>query len=520
MKKYLSNLKSDFPSGVVVFLVALPLCLGVAFACNAPLISGIIAGIIGGIVVGKLSGSQLSVSGPAAGLITIVIAAIEDLGSFEAFLVAVFLAGLIQIILGFLKGGVIAHFFPNAVIKGMLASIGLILILKQIPHAVGYDSDYEGDNRFFQEDGHNTFSEIFYALEAVNFGAIIICSISLAILIFWERGFMKKFSFTKIVPAPLIVVVTGILLNEYFSISHENLALSAEHLVKIPAIENIGDLYIAPDLSALGKMATYIISLQIAVVASLETLLSLEATDKLDPEKRIAPPNQELKAQGIGNMISGLVGGLPITAVIVRSSANVASGAKSKASAVIHGFLLLLAVVFLASVLNKIPLSALAAILIMIGFKLAKPSLIKSVYVKGRSQFIPFAATILAILFTDLLIGIGIGLAIGLIYVLLYNYHESISVKKEDGRYIVKFLKDVSFLNKASLRRILSSIPHGSTVVIDTTACTFVDADIEEIIEDYVNVSKNHDIDVELRTNDNLKSSNHNVNVNGVIGNH
>ncbi|MFT6868465.1 MAG: MFS superfamily sulfate permease-like transporter, partial [Cyclobacteriaceae bacterium] len=409
MNNYLKSIGNDFPAGVVVFLVALPLCLGIALASGAPLFSGVIAGIVGGLVVGSLSGSQLSVSGPAAGLTVIVLNAITDLGSFESFLLALFLAGVFQVILGIAKAGIIGHFFPTSVIKGMLTAIGVILILKQIPHALGDDEDYEGDETFFQSDGENTFTEIVLAFQNIEPGALIICIIAIVILVLWESRAFRGMNWTKIVPGPLVAVGFGIIANSLiFAKGIPSLLLTGKHMVSLPKFESATDFFNElqfPDFSQITNSDILVVAFTIAIIASLETLLSLDAVDKLDPYKRIAPASRELWAQGVGNMVSGLIGGLPVTAVIVRSTANISSGGKTKISAILHGLLLLLSVTIFPGILNLIPLSALAAVLLVVGYKLAKPSLFKSVYNQGMNQFLPFIITILAILFSDLLIG-------------------------------------------------------------------------------------------------------------------
>jgi MFS superfamily sulfate permease-like transporter len=498
----LGNLNHDIPSSIVVFLVALPLCLGVALASGAPLFSGIIAGTVGGLIVGSISGSALSVSGPAAGLTTIVLSSITKMGSFEAFLVTVFLAGVIQFALGLLRAGSIGNYFPSAVIKGMLAAIGIILILKQIPHAVGYDKDFVGDESFFQPDGENTFTELIQAFEYFNVAAVIIFICSLAILMLWERPAIKKAKFSTLVPAPLLVVLTGILLNILFSNSFPALSLDAEHLVSLPVADDLTSFinqFTFPDFSAIRQRETWTIAFTIAIVASLESLLSIDAVDKLDPYKRTTPLNRELKAQGTANMVSGLIGGLPVTAVIVRSSANVAAGAITKASAIMHGFLLLMTVMFIPGLLNKIPLSSLAAILIMVGYKLTNPSLVRAMYMKGKDQFIPFAVTILAILLSDLLIGISIGIFVGLFFVLKTNFHRALFMVNESGNYLIRLTKDVSFLNKALLRQTFKDIPSGSKVIIDGSRSAFIDQDILETINDFRESAANRNISVELK---------------------
>lgn len=498
-----SHLKSDIPASIVVFLVAVPLCLGIALASGAPLFSGIIAGIVGGIIVGIFSGSQLGVSGPAAGLAVIVLTAIQELGAFEIFLLAVFLSGIIQIALGFAKAGIIGYYFPSSVIKGMLAGIGVIIILKQIPHAVGYDKDYEGSLSFNQPDGHNTFSELMYMMEAITPGALIIAAISMAILILWERPFMKKISLFKIVQGPLVVVALGIILNMIFS-GTSNLALNTEQLVNIPVAESLSGFFgqfTFPDFSQLGNPAIYMTAVTIAVVASLETLLCLEATDKLDPQKRVTPANLELKAQGIGNMVSGLIGGLPVTQVIVRSSTNIQSGGQTKMAAIIHGMLLLLCAMAIPHILNLIPLSSLAAILFLVGYKLAKPVLFRQMYQLGWSHFIPFVVTIVGIVLTDLLMGIGLGLVVAIFFVLYNNYKRPYLFKESEykaGEPIrLELAEDVTFLHKANILKTLSQIPDNSTVIIDASRSINIDQDVVEIIEDFKANAKYRSIEVQ-----------------------
>ncbi len=499
-------IKNDLPSGLVVFWVALPLCLGIALASGAPLFSGIIAGIVGGTVVAISSGSPLSVSGPAAGLTVIVLNAINQLGSYDVFLLAVVLAGLIQIALGFLKAGIIGYYFPSSVIKGMLAAIGIILILKQLPHAVGYDKDNEGDFDFIQADGENTFSEIINSINHIHPGAIIIASISLFILIMWERPFLKKYAFFKIVPGALLAVILGIVINEWFKISKPELYLSGEKLVSLPVANSANEFigqFTLPDFSAFGNYKVYLVAFTIAIIASLESLLSVEAADKLDPYKRNTPTNRELKAQGLGNLVSGLIGGLPLTAVIVRSSANVNSGAKTKLSAIIHGVLLLVSVIGLATVLNKIPLACLAALLLLVGYKLAKVSLFKSMYKLGWDQFLPFIVTVLAIQFSDLLKGIGIGMAVSVFFILRNNYRRSYFFQKEkhnEGELItISLAEDVTFLNKGSIMQTLSHLPENSNVVIDGSKSHNIDLDVLEIIHDFKNTAELKNIKLELK---------------------
>lgn len=486
----------DFSASIVVFLVALPLCLGIALASGAPLLSGIIAGIIGGIVIGIISQSHTSVSGPAAGLAAVVLASITKLGSFETFLLAVVIAGILQLITGFLKGGFIANYIPSNVIKGLLAAIGILLILKQIPHAVGFDKDAEGDFSFFQTDGQNTFSELLNVFNYFSWGAIIISAVSLIILIYWDKTPMKKIS---ILPASLVVVILGILMNIGFEKYFPSLAILDKHLVNIPAFEGFSSIITSPNFGAIGNPQVWVVAFTIAVVASLETLLNLEAVENIDPHKRQASPNRELVAQGIGNALSGLVGGIPITSVIVRSSVNINAGAQTKLSAILHGVFLLLSLLFLSPLLNQIPLAALAAILLVTGYKLAKISLFKDMYSKGLNQFIPFIVTILAIVFTDLLIGVLIGLVVSIFFLLRSNFKNPFVMEKEkmhlDETIRIELPNQVSFLNKASIKETLWSVPNGSRVIIDATYSDFIDNDVLEIIHDYKNTfSKENDI--------------------------
>lgn len=514
MKELFKYWRNDLPSSLVVFLVALPLCLGVGLASTnvegvegmPNIISGLIAGIAGGIIVGMLSGSRLGVSGPAAGLITIVSAAIITLGSFNDFLVAVVLSGVLQVIAGYVKAGVIGSYFPSAVIKGMLAAIGITLILKEIPHALGYDKDFMGDEAFFQMDGHNTFSELLYALEAFHPGAIIISVVSLAILIILERPYFKKFSIFKILPGALWVVVFGILLNYFFKSIGPEFVIGGDHLVKLPVINSLGDVsnFIStPDFSALSNPDVYIIAFTIALVGSLETLLSVEATDKLDPDKHFTPTNRELKAQGVGNIVSGLLGGLPVTQVIVRSSANINSGAKSKLSAVVHGFLLLSTILLIPDVLNMIPLASLAAVLLLVGYKLAKIPLFTQMYKVGLDQFIPFVATIAGVLLTDLLKGIGIGMAIAVFYILRRNYRNNYSTliaERENRKSVrVTLSEEVTFLNKAGILQLFEELENNSELIIDGSKCQEIDYDVLEVIHNFRNSeAKERQIELQL----------------------
>jgi MFS superfamily sulfate permease-like transporter len=504
------KLRNDVPASIVVFLVALPLCLGISIASGASPFAGIVAGIVGGIIVGLLSGSSLAVSGPAAGLTVIVFSAIEQLGSFEIFLAAVVCAGILQILMGMINAGVIGHFFPFSVIKGMLAAIGLILILKQIPHLIGYDQDALGSLFFRQSDGRNTFSEIFYALFDVQTGALIVGVLSIFILFIWEIPALKRNAFFKIFPGSLCVVIFGVIINEVFFKNSDALFIQGSHRVTLHVAANIDDFFSQfsiPDFGSITNLKFVIITITLALVASLESLLSLDATDKLDPYRRVASTNRELIAQGIGNLISGSIGGLPITAVIVRSSANINAGAKSRLSAIIHGLLLLLTVITIPQWLNRIPLASLAAILIMVGYKLTRPALFRESYEKGKTQFVPFIVTILAILFTDLLTGIGIGILVGILFVFISNFHLAIFVSRDEDKYLVKLTKDVSFLNKAYLRRVLRAIPEGSSVIIDGSRSQFIDHDIIETIQDFLETAPLKGITVEIKKTNSSSNS-------------
>ena len=485
-----ANLKSDFASGLVVFLVALPLCLGIAMASGAPLFSGIISGIIGGIVVGYLSTSNISVSGPAAGLTAIVLTAITDLGAFDIFLTAVFIAGFIQLILGFVKAGSISNYFPTNVIEGMLAGIGIIIILKQLPHAFGYDNDFEGDQAFSQMDGSNTFSTLFRIFDYIQIGSIVITLVSVVILISWEKvPFLKKL---KLVPSALIAVALGVILNEIFISAGSVLAIGKDHLVSLPvpsSFEEFKSIIITPNFSGVTNPKVWVVAFTIAIVASIETLLSIEASDRMDVQKRYTDTDKELKAQGIGNMVSSLLGGLPLTSVIVRSSANNNSGAKSKMSTIIHGFLLLTSVLTIPVVLNKIPLATLAAILILIGYKLAKPATFKHFWEKGKYQFVPFIATLLAVVFLDLLKGVALGIVISVIFVLKGNLKRAYNFRKEeyaDGDVIhIDLAQEVSFLNKAAIKQTLNQIPENSKVIIDAKDTVYIAHDILDLIHEF-----------------------------------
>ena len=507
MKKYFAEIKHDLPASIVVFFVAVPLCLGIALASGAPLFAGIIAGIVGGIVVGVASGSPLGVSGPAAGLAVIVLTSIATLGgSWEAFLLAVVLAGIIQLILGYAKAGFIAYFFPSSVIKGMLTGIGLLIILKQIPHALGWDKDAVGDDAFLQKDGENTFSEIFKALEFMTPGVLLISALSLGILIFWDKVLTPKHKIFGMLNGPLVVVVLGIVMNYLYQTGTLDFSLAADQVVNIPVPENLAGFFAQfslPDFSAITNWQVWKIAFVLAIVASLETLLCVEATDKLDPYKRVTPTNRELKAQGLGNVLSGLIGGLPVTQVIVRSSANISFGAKTKLSAILHGFFLLISALTIASVLKMIPLASLAAILLMVGYKLAKPALFRQMYKLGWEQFVPFAVTVIVILVTDLLTGIIVGMVMGGFYALRHSYRNShymkevVTSENDINTYHLVLAEEVSFFNKASVIRELEAIPANSKVIIDCTNSKSIDYDVIELIKNYESNAKTRNIVVE-----------------------
>jgi MFS superfamily sulfate permease-like transporter len=502
MKKYFQHAGSDLPASIVVLLVALPLCLGIALGSGAPLFSGIIAGITGGIVIGILSGSQLSISGPAAGLTVIVATAIIRLQVYEAFLLAVVLAGFFQLIFGFIRAGVLGDYVPNAVIKGMLAAIGLILIMKQFPHLVGYDADFEGDETFAQANTHNTFSGILQAIGKIQPMAVVIGAVSLLLLFLWERPRIKSIKAFKLIPGPLVAVLAGVLLNILSQSNYPAYALEKEQLVSLPVANSIGSFlsfFTFPDLKYLSNPAVWTSAATIAIVASLETLLGIEAADKLDPLKRVTPPNRELKAQGIGNMISGLIGGLPLTSVVVRTSANISAGARTRLSGIMHGLLLLVCVMLIPAVLNKIPLSALAAVLIFTGYKLAKVSLFKEFFYKGWDQFVPFVVTIAAILMTDLLVGILVGIAVGLFFMIRSNFRSSVFMVKDANNYLIRFRKDVSFLNKPIVKKTLEDVPADAAVLIDATRADFIDKDVIEEINNFLCHAHLKNIRVEIK---------------------
>lgn len=501
----LQTLRRDLPAGVVVFFVAVPLCLGIALASGAPLFSGLIAGIVGGIVVGAVSGSPLGVSGPAAGLAVIVYGAIQSLGSFEAFLLAVVLAGLMQIALGVARAGILAYFFPSSVIKGMLSGIGLLIILKQIPHAIGWDADFEGDESFLQSDGQTTFSELLRAFDRIEPSAVVVSGIGLAILVLWEKLLVPRARIFQLIQGPLVAVGFGIAYQLTTSRIAPSWALGSQHRVQLPVLDAPSDLFALltlPDWTQLTNPAIYATAATLAIVASLETLLCVEATDKLDPHKRVTPTNRELLAQGVGNTIAGLIGGLPITQVIVRSSANVQSGAHSKISAIFHGILLLVAVLLFSSVLNQVPLAVLASILLVVGYKLAKPAVFLAMYRQGPGQLVPFLVTIVAILFTDLLTGVLLGLAAGVMDILFRNYQHSLSIEtleRDDasGHNVrLRLAEQVTFLGRGALLKHLAVIPDGSHVVLDLSRARSIDRDVLEILDDFESSAPSRGIQV------------------------
>ena len=504
MKKYYSHIGPNLSASIVVLLVALPLCLGIALASGAPLFSGIIAGVVGGIVVGLLSGSQLSVTGPAAGLTAIVAVAILKLQVYEAFLLAVVLAGIMQVALGYLKAGVIGDYIPNAVIKGMLAAIGLILIMKQFPHLVGYDANFEGDETFAQADQNNTLSAIYTALNTITPTAVIIGLGSIILLAVWEKPFIKKNKLLQFVPGPLVVVILAIIINSTIEQLSGIASLESKHLVSLPIAHSTTEFisfFTLPNFSFITNAQVWISAVTLAIVASLETLLGIEAVDKLDPLKRVTPTNRELKAQGFGNIVSGLIGGLPLTSVIVRSSANVSAGGKTKQSTIFHGILLLLCAALIPGLLNKIPLSALAGILIFTGYKLAKITLFKEFYQKGFNQFIPFCVTIIAILFTDLLIGISIGITVSLVFIIRSNFKTAVMVVNDNNNYLIRFKKDVSFLNKPIIKSELELVPENANLVIDVARAEFIDKDVIDEVNGFLYHAHLKNIKVSLKTN-------------------
>ncbi|MCP4866832.1 MAG: SulP family inorganic anion transporter [Alteromonas sp.] len=499
-----SEIKNDLPASIVVFFVALPLCLGIALASGAPLFSGIIAGIVGGIVVGLFSGSRLGVSGPAAGLAVIVFDAIATLGSWELFLVAVVLSGVIQLIMGFARAGFIAYFIPTSVITGMLAGIGLLIILKQIPYLFGWHADFLGEEAFVHANGENTFSAIEHALGLMSPAAILISGVSLVLLVIWDKFLVPRHKIFQLIQGPIVVVLLGILAS--VMMRQAGTPLDPSMLVSLPVINSFSDFtqeLAFPDFSQIFNMDVLTIAIVMAAVASIETLLCVEATDKLDPHKNVTPTNRELKAQGMGNIISGLVGGLPITQVIVRSSANIAFGGKTKLSAIMHGVFLLVAVLAISSMLNLIPLASLAAILIVVGYKLTKPVMFKVMYQNGWEQFLPFVTTIVVMIFTDLLTGVFAGLGVSIFFTLkssflnAYQFKETINEDHGETTHHIVLAEDVSFFNKPSILKKLNSIPGNSKVVLDFSNTKSIAFDVKEMIKDYIDQAQTKNIQVE-----------------------
>lgn len=536
MNKYFKHLKNDIPSGIVVFLVALPLCLGISLASTSyeaqdglaafpgVVFPGIIAGVIGGIIVGAISGSRFGVSGPAAGLITIVSAAIISFGGFgnggyEKFVLAVAIAGVFQIIFGLLKGGAIAYYIPFSVIKGMLAGIGITIFLKELPHFFGYDKDPEGDLVFQQVDGHNTFTELGYMMERIHWGAAIIASVSLIILILWGMKFIKNNKILGMIPAPLLAIVVSVLMAAF--LLKGDLLVAGEHLVSVPTPSSFDEFkaqLFFPDFSALTEPSVYGVAIVIALVASIESLLCVEATDKMDPDKGNTPMNRELVAQGAGNLVSGLIGGLPITQVIVRSTANISSGAKTKASAVIHGIFLASFVILIPFVLNMIPRATLAAVLLLIGYKLANPKDIVAMVKAGWTQWLPFATVVVVMISTDLLKGVGAGILVAFIIILIRHYQFDLKKYKlayftdknadgEDTTIHLELAQHASFINKIKIKRILDEIENGKEVIIDLTAVKNIDFDVCETITDFLVSAKNRNIKVDIVHPEKLKYS-------------
>ncbi|GAX61529.1 sulfate permease and related transporter [Candidatus Scalindua japonica] len=502
-----SHLKQDIPASIVVLFVALPLCLGISLASGAPLFSGLIAGIIGGIVVGSISDSAHGVSGPAAGLAVVVFEALHSM-SFEIFLLAVVIGGALQIILGLSRAGIIGYFFPSAAIKGMLSGIGIIIILKQIPHAFGYDKEWMGNDAFVQLGGENTFTLIGKVLLGhITPGAVLIAAISVAILLLWELYLTKKYqNVFKLIQGPIVVVAAAICCQLITKNYFPQFTLGSENLVSVPVAGSLSSffgLFTFPDFSQLGNKAVYILAVTIAIVASLETLLCVEATDKLDTHKRVTSTNRELFAQGAGNMLSGMIGGLPITQVIVRSSANMQAGSRTKLSTILHGIFLLICVALLPSVLNLIPLSALACILIMVGYKLSKPSIFVETYRLGWDQFLPFIVTILGIVFVDLLVGLGLGCSVGAVVVLIRNYKNShflhIHPGEGEKQLIITMAEDVNFLNKGAIIKELARIPKETDLTIDMSKCYSIDYDVREVVEDFIKSATDRGINVRLK---------------------
>jgi MFS superfamily sulfate permease-like transporter len=506
MTKYFKTINNDLPAGLVVFLVALPLCVGIAIASGAPPFSGIISGIVGGLIVSWLSGSQLSVSGPAAGLTVILFNGIHKIGSYEGLLTATIIAGVVQIILGYARAGIIGHYFPSSVIRGMLASIGLILIFKQIPTFLGIDTIFFGIEGFRLNDTYETFSKILHIIINMNFAPFIIGIISLILMLIWEKPAIKNTKILKLIPGAFVAVFVSIGLNEILIRFYPSVAITGKQLVSLPTLNHLSELnthLISPDFSVLSNWNVWVVAFTISIIASIETLLSIEAADKLDPNKNITPTSRELKAQGVGNIISGLLGGIPMTAVIVRTSANISAGGRSKMSSFIHGLFLTVSILSIPNILNKIPLSTLAVVLIVIGFKLTKPALYNNQYQLGPEQFIPFITTIISVLLTDLLIGISIGMILGVFFVLKANYLNPYSYEKieSDDHHIIKIRlsEQLSFINKASINKLLHELPEKSIVEINGEFVKYIDYDVLEEIYEFKSTAKEKNISLTIK---------------------
>ena len=495
-----SRLDKDIPAGIVVFLVALPLCLGIALASGAPLMSGLISGIIGGVIIGYLSKSGTSVSGPAASVAAVVLLAIEDLNSFQLFLGALVLAGFIQVILGIVKAGILADYMPTSIIKGLLAGIGVILILSQLPYTIGYDIDKSKLLNYSEDYLNNTYNLILNFFNSFTIGAVVISVLSLGILIYWDKTPLKNF---KLIPPALVVVILGVLLNQLFKIVMPFLYLDGIHLVNIPKVDSIRTFFTFPDFSGYSDPKVWTTAFTIAIIASISTLLNIEATDNIDKLNRRTPPNRELIAQGIGNTLSGLLGGIAITSVIVRSSVNIEAGGQTKLSTIIHGFLLLLSVLFLSSIINLIPLASLAAILLVVGYKLASVSVFKSLYKRGWNQFLPFVLTVIFIVLTDVLTGVLIGSALSIFYLLRSNYYNPFYIENikyvQDEVIKLELSNEVSFFNKASIKNTLWSVPDNSKLLIDASFTSYMDPDVVDIIKEFqTRALVDHNIEVNV----------------------
>ena len=489
----------NFSSAIAVAFVAIPINIGIALASGTPLFAGLLAGILGGIVAGSLSGSNVAVTGPAAGLAGVLLFIANDLGTFEAVLVVIILAGMLQIAFGYLRLGAIGHFFPSSVVSGMITGIGLILILKQIPHALGDDADYIGDESFFQGDKHNTFSEIYEALINISPAAVTISILCGTLLVTFDKVYFKKIRWLNYFPGPLAAVIVGIGINWLLTIEFPEYALSGEHLVRIPHIREFSAIFSMPDWQALSNTHVYLWTVLLACAASMESLLVIEAADKLDPDRRITPVNQELKAQGVTNVLCGLLGALPVAAVIVRTSANINAGARTKASTIMHGMLLVIAFLVLPGALGTIPLACLSAILIVFGYKLTRPSMWGAMWKKGSDQFIPFVVTVAGIVFTNLFIGVFIGLMVSTVFLLKSNFHSSIIMVNNQNNYLIKFTRDVSFFNRLALVRSLERIPDNATLMLEGSSVRFIDHDIIELLNDFQKGAQKRNIKVVIK---------------------